>query len=99
MGVPRIILTLSSIILKAIDVVTTYLFVNKMGIAVEANPIVRESINYFGLIQALSLNFAYSVLVIILAHKLKLKRAQWGVAIILLLVCINNITQMILFWE
>jgi len=98
MGVPRIALTLSSIILKAIDIITTYLFVDKMGSIAEANPIVRESINYFGLTPALGLNFAYSVLVIILAHKLKLKRAQWGVAIILLLVCINNITQMILFY-
>ena len=98
MVVAKKFITLSIICLKAIDVITSYFLIDKLGSHVEANPITRHIIESIGLIPALSFSFILTSLIVLIAHKYNKIQALWVVAVILSVVCINNVLQFILFF-
>lgn len=78
------------IVLKTIDLLSTYLVIEKTGIEVEGNPIIRYSIEIFGNASYL-LNFLLFIIVMAIALRRKSKIIMISVLIIMLAAVINNL--------
>lgn len=93
------ILALASIILKAADVLTSYFLIDKVGTEIEANPLVRWTIESVGLSAAMGLSFITTSLLVLLAYKINRIQALWIITVILSIVCVNNVLHLILFFR
>lgn len=97
MAVVEKIVAIFAVFLKFIDISTTYFVLSRTEVEVEGNPIMRYAINSIGLTPALSLSFVITSLLVWLAYKQKKYQALWIISVVLLITCINNILNVILF--
>lgn len=80
-----------SILLKSQDILTTTIAVSLMGSHVEANPIVKYSIDQLGLAPAMLLNFVIFYIMASIIHYKKGVVSMALVTVLLTVVVVNNV--------
>lgn len=92
------ILLYLNIIFKLIDVITTVYCVKEIGVASEANPIVRYMINNYGLIDSMVIIFLIHIFLIYILYRMNKRTGLVIATYLIALVALSNIAGMYIVW-
>lgn len=90
----RVVPFVACLLLKFVDVFSTYIMINEIGTVAEFNPLVRFTIQHLGIGLAMALNYTIFTFVIYWIYTRYKAEFLWFTAAATLVVCINNVFQM-----